>query len=422
MIGITYRMATDLAEPLLRRHLAARIATGKEEAERLDERFGVAGLARPAGRLGWLHAASVGETQSLLPLVGALTAREPRLTLLLTTGTLTSARLVAKRRPPAVLHQYLPLDRRAWVERFLDHWRPDFALWVESELWPNLLAAARARGLPMALVNGRMSARSLARWRWAGSLVRPALAGFAVVLAQDEVQATRLAILGARDPQALGNLKFAADPLPADEAELAALSRQVGGRPLWLAASTHPGEEAIMAMAHRQLAEARPGLLTIIAPRHAERGPAIAAELARTGLAVARRSAGEAIEGATQIYLADSMGELGLFYRLAPVALVAGSYRWQGHNPIEPAQLGAAVLSGPQVGSFQAIYDRMIAAGAALIVEEGKLGAAVDQLLADGGAAGERARAFAGREAAGIMQRILLALEPVVGPRGDAAA
>jgi len=177
-----------------------------------------------------------------------------------------------------------------------------------------------------------------------------------------------------------------------------------------------------MAAAHRRLAGTRPKLLTIIVPRHPERGPAIAAELTRTGLAVARRSAGEAIEEATQIYLADSMGELGLFYRLAPVTLVAGSYRWQGHNPIEPAQLGAAVLSGPQVGSFQAIYDRMIAAGAALIVEEGKLGAAVDQLLADGGAAGERARAFAGREAAGIKQRILLALEPVVGLRGDAAA
>jgi 3-deoxy-D-manno-octulosonic-acid transferase len=274
----------------------------------------------------------------------------------------------------------------------------------------------------MALVNGRMSARSAARWRWAGSLVRPALAGFSVVLAQDEVQARRLAILGARDPEALGNLKFAADPLPADEAGLELLRRQIAGRPLWLAASTHPGEEAIVGAAHRALAKARPGLLTIIAPRHAARGPAIAAELAGAGLAVARRSAGEAIGAATEIYLADSMGELGLFYRLAPVALVAGSYRWQGHNPIEPAQLGTAVLSGPQVASFQEIYDRMTAVEAALIVAEGELAPAVDRLLGDGGAAGRSARAFAGGEAAGILQRILRALEPVIRPRGDAGA
>jgi 3-deoxy-D-manno-octulosonic-acid transferase len=420
MIRFIYRGGTELAGPLLRRHLAARAINGKEEPARLNERFGLAGLPRPAGRLGWLHAASVGETQSLLPLIAALTAREPGLHLLLTTGTVTAARLIARNQPAATLHQYLPLDRRAWVTRFLDHWRPDFALWVESELWPNVLGAAQERGLPMALVNGRMSAPSLARWRWAGSLIRPLLAGFAVVLAQDEIQAGRLGALGARRPQALGNLKFAAEPLPADAAGLAGLRQATAGRALWLAASTHPGEEAIVARAHQALHSRRPDLLTIIVPRHAERGGAIAAELAAVGLAVARRSAGEPITRSTQIYLADSMGELGLFYRLAPVALVAGSYRWQGHNPIEPALLGGAVLSGPQVASFQEIYDRMTASDAAAIVTESELAAAVDRLLDDPVSAGRKAQAFAEREAAGILERVLVALEPVLG--GSAGA
>ncbi len=415
MMAALYRLATDATAPLLRRHLAARAAEGKEDAARLAERYGEASLPRPPGRLGWLHGASVGETQSLLPLMGALTGREPGLTLLVTTGTLTAARLVASRAPAGVLHQYVPLDRRAWANRFLDHWRPDFALWAESEFWPNLLAAAQARRLPMALVNGRLSERSLARWRWAPSIIRPLLEGFSVVLVQDEAQGLRLAALGA-NIQALGNLKFATAPLPADETALAALLPMIEGRDVWLAASTHPGEETIAAAVHRALTSRRPRLLTIIVPRHAERGSAIAAELASAGFRVARRSAKQTISQETEIYLADSMGELGLFYRLAPVALVAGSYRWQGHNPIEPAQLGAAVVSGPRLANFAEIFRRMAAAGAVEIAEEGSLAATIDRLLADPKPAAARARAFAAAEAAGILERILAALDPVVRP------
>jgi len=416
MIRSLYRGATWLAAPLLRRHLARRLPQGKEEAERLGERYGKASLARPAGRLGWLHGASVGETQSLLPLIAALTERQPDLTLLVTTGTVTSARLLARRRPPRTLHQYLPLDRQAWVARFLDHWRPDFALWVESELWPNLLGEANRRGIPLGLVNGRLSARSQSRWALAGSLIRPLLKGFRVVLAQDSAQAARLASLGARSPQCLGNLKFAADPLPADETALAELRRALGAREIWLAASTHTGEEAIMAAAHGALEARHPGLLTIIAPRHVERAPEIAAELRAAGWQVARRSQGDALTPATQIYLADTMGELGLFYRLAPVAFVAGSFRWQGHNPFEPALLGAAVLSGPQVANFRDIFDRMAAAGAVTLAAEAELPAAIEALLADAQAAGARARAFAEAERAGILERILAALAPVTDP------
>jgi 3-deoxy-D-manno-octulosonic-acid transferase len=414
MMRLAYRTATDLAGPLLRRHLASRAISGKEEPSRIEERFGIAGLARPAGRLGWLHGASVGEMQSLLPLIQALARREPDLHFLVTTGTVTSARLLAQRRPANVLHQYLPLDRRAWVARFLDHWRPDFALWVESEFWPNLLQAALARGIPLALVNGRLSARSLARWRWGGSLIRPLIGGFAVVLAQDETQALRLAALGARSPQALGNLKFAAAALPVDEAVLTALGQRIVGRDVWLAASTHPGEESIIAAAHRALVVRRPRLLTVIAPRHADRGEAIAAELRAAGFTLARRSKNEEIDATTQIYLADTLGELGLFYRLAPVVFVAGSYRWQGHNPIEPALLARAVASGPRVVNFQDIFDRMAKAEAVTIVTEAELAPAIDRLLADPQRAADRAEAFARSEAGGILDRIVMALDSVV--------
>ncbi len=417
-----YRSAAWLATPVLRRHLARRVPQGKEEPERIGERYGIASRPRPAGRLGWLHAASVGETQSLMPLIGALCGKEPDLSLLVTTGTVSAARLLERRAPTGILHQYLPLDRQAWVESFLDHWRPNFALWVESEFWPNLLAEAARRDIPMALVNGRLSARSLARWRFAGPLIRPLLARFEVALAQDEMQARRLAALGARGPQCLGNLKFAADPLPVEETALRQMKTQLAGRKIWLAASTHPGEETVIAAAHRELARVHPGLLTIIAPRHVERAPAIAAELMEMGFRLARRSQGEEIRQSTEIYLADSMGELGLFYRLAPVALVAGSYRWQGHNPIEPALLGTAVLSGPRVANFHEIYQRMRAADAVTIAAEFELAPAIDRLLADAECAGARARRFAEDERAGILEATLAALAPVIRARRHARA
>ncbi|HYV90070.1 MAG TPA: 3-deoxy-D-manno-octulosonic acid transferase [Candidatus Polarisedimenticolia bacterium] len=416
MIALAYHVASDLAAPLLRRHVVRRVAAGKEERTRLNERFGIASLARPAGRLAWLHGASVGETQSLLVLIEALHRREPGLNFLVTSGTVTSARLLAQRQPVNTLHQYLPLDRRTWAARFLDHWRPDFALWVESEFWPNLLDAARRRGVPLALVNGRLSAKSLARWRWAPSLIRPVVEGFRVVLAQDEAQAQRLAALGARAPQSLGNLKFAAAPLAADAAQLAALVAATAGRTVWLAASTHTGEEAIIATAHRTLKARWPNLLTVIAPRHAERGEAIASELRAAGLSTARRSQNESIDAITDVYLADTLGELGLFYRLAKVVFVAGSFRWQGHNPIEPALLGSAVVSGPNVANFHDIFERMRKAAAVTIASEEELAGTIDQLLADPGPAGARAEIFARQQAEGILVRVVSALEPVVSP------
>ncbi len=290
MTAALYRAGTELLGPAIELWLKRRLARGKEDPARLSERLGRPGRDRPPGRLVWLHGASVGEAISVLPLIDRLLAARDDVSVLLTTGTVTSARLMAERLPARAFHQFAPVDRPSAVERFLDHWRPDLALWVESELWPNLVAETAKRGAAMALVNARLSERSYRRWRRLGWLIRPMLSAFALTLAQSEADAQRLRALGARDVRCLGNLKSAAPPLVVDKAALAELSAALGGRPRWLAASTHPGEEAIAADVHRRLAPRLPGLLTVIAPRHPERGPELAEAL---GATVARRSAGE---------------------------------------------------------------------------------------------------------------------------------
>ncbi|MGE5268108.1 MAG: 3-deoxy-D-manno-octulosonic acid transferase, partial [Thiohalocapsa sp.] len=268
-----YRGLTAAATPLVRYGLELRCRRGKEDRAHLGERLGVASLPRPAGPLFWLHAASVGEASSVLALVERIVATRPPVAVLMTTGTVAAARLLADRLPPRTCHQFVPIDLPQAVGRFLDHWRPDLALWVESELWPNLVLATHARGVPMLLVNARLSARSAARWAMLPGLAGPLLRAFALCLAQDEAQAERFRRLGATTVASVGDLKAAAPPLAADEAALAMLRAQVAGRKLWLAASTHAGEEEIAAAAHAIIAAAHPGLLTIIAPRHPARGP-----------------------------------------------------------------------------------------------------------------------------------------------------
>jgi len=343
--------AATAATPALRLMLRRRAARGKEIAGRLPERRGIESMSRPQGHLLWLHAASVGETVSILPVLSALLRLAPDLSILLTTGTVTSARLLDRRLPELglsgqVLHRFAPLDVPAWVKRFLDHWRPDAAGFVESEVWPNQLLACQRRGIPLMLLNARISARSHAAWARVPGLARPILASFARIQARGEVDAVRLRSLGAPDVETPGDLKFAAPPLPADPAELARLRAVLAGRPLWLAASTHPGEEALIAAVHHQIAKDHPGLVTIIAPRHPERGPALVRELG-----AGCRSAGDTPEG---LWIADTMGEMGLWYRLAPVAFVGRSLvpPGGGQNPLEPARLGCAVVVGPHTGNF----------------------------------------------------------------------
>ncbi len=411
-----YRLAGRLATPLVRVHLHGRARRGREDPRRLAERLGTASLARPAGPLVWLHAASVGEATSCLALIERLRAERPGLGLLLTTGTVTSARLMAERLPRGAIHQFAPVDLPSAVDRFLDHWRPDLALLIESEIWPNLLTAATRRRIALGLVNGRMSDASYRAWRRADPLIGRLLGRFSLVLAQSARDRDRLATLGAAAPVFLGNLKFAALPPPADRAELAALKTALAGRPCWLAASTHPGEEALAARVHKALAAERPELLTMIAPRHPDRAPRIAQAMTDAGLQVALRSRGDVIGPGTRIYLADTIGELGLWFRLAGVVFVGGSLAARrGQNLIEPAKLGAAILTGPRTGNFAEIAEEMTAAGALVPVKDAAaLAAEVGRLLADTPARvamGRAAKAYA-TERSGVLEDVIEALGP----------
>lgn len=364
-----YRTLTRLAQPAAGMVLRYRARQGKEEANRRNERLGAPTVQRPDGDLAWIHAASVGEANAVLPLIASLRRARPALTILLTTGTVTSAAFVAGRKPSGVVHQYVPLDAPAFVDRFLAHWQPAVAIFTEQEIWPNLLLEAARRGVPLALVNARMSDRSFARWERRAGLARALFSRFAVIAAQNDGLTARFRALGAASAVACGNLKIDAPPLPVDAAARAALEAALGDRPRFVAASTHPGEDEMVAEAHRRVARRVPGLITILAPRHPERGSAIADSLTGMGLRIARRSEGALPDTTTDVYLADTIGELGLLYAIAPVSFIGGSLvRHGGQNPIEAVRHGSAVITGPHWHNFADAYRALIDAGAAVEV------------------------------------------------------
>ncbi len=361
-----YRAATILGSPLIKHHMKRRLQCGKEELGRFNERLGQTNHPRPKAPLAWVHAASVGESSSMLPLIEALLTRHPTLHILMTSGTVTSAELLAKRLPKRALHQYLPVDRTMYVNAFLDHWHPDLVLWAESEFWPNLTTLPAERGIPMVLVNGRISPGSYNKWRLFPGFARTILSGFSLCLAQTDIDAKRLYSLGAKCVEHCGNLKFASPPLPVDTDEFTQMETVLNDRPRWLAASTHPGEEELVWIAHKKIEAAHPRLLTVIVPRHADRGATIAGELAVLGALVARRTNGDPITPKTDIYIADTMGELGLFFRLCPVSFIGKSLvNLGGQNPIEPAQLGSAILFGPHMWNFSNIAECLLEKGGA---------------------------------------------------------
>ncbi|QHQ36767.1 3-deoxy-D-manno-octulosonic acid transferase [Algicella marina] len=369
-----YLFASWLAFGTARRMVKKRLDNGKEHETRHPERLGTASLPRPKGPLIWLHAASVGEALSLLDLVDRILKRRPDVHVLVTTGTVTSAELMEKRLPERAMHQFVPVDAARVVKRFLNHWRPDVAVWTESELWPALIHHTHRTGCPMYLVNARMSERSARRLHRSLGLGRAVLQRFRRILAQDETAAVRFVYAGAPPEivEITGSLKESAMPLPVDEAALKSFSGKLAGKQIWLAASTHPGEEEIVSAAHRQARRTAHGLILILVPRHPERGSAVAKELRAAGWRVAQRSAGEELTRDTEIYLADTMGEMGLWYRLAPVSFVGGSLvEVGGHNPYEPGLLGSAILHGPYVHNFEAAYESFHAANAAVRVPRG---------------------------------------------------
>ncbi len=411
-----YRAASWVSAPVAELLLRQRLKEGKEDPVRMRERTGLAGRARPDGELCWIHGASVGESLSVLPLVERFTRDRAALNILVTTGTVTSARLMSERLPKGAIHQFIPVDHPRFVRGFLDHWRPDTAIFVESEFWPNLLIETRKRARRMALVNGRVSPRSYADWKGKPHSIRFLLSHFDILIAQDRQNAERLSALSGRDVACYGNLKNAAPPLPGDVQEEARLLAELGGRNFWLAASTHPGEEEAIFAAHRALKSEHPDLVTMLAPRHPERGEEVAALAGSYGLSAKRRSKGQQIDGATDIYIADTLGELGIFYRIANAAFVGGSLVEKGgHNPLEPARLGCAILHGPHIFNFVETYaDIRGAGGAALVRNDRDLAVALKRLFADDKtrqAMADTARDAAKASAERVLSNVVGALE-----------
>lgn len=413
-----YALLGGLAKPLVALYLRRRMARGREDPQRMGERLGKAGQPRPAGPLVWLHAASVGEAVSLLPVVERLRRDWPQLTVLMTSGTVTSAKLMAEQLPAGAIHQYVPVDLPSAVRAFLAHWQPALGLMVESELWPNLLRESTKAGVDLVLLNGRVSPTSFRSWRRARPLIAELLGQFSLVMARSQHDQEQLQELGAPAVICAGDLKAAAPPLSADPVALEELHRAIGVRPLWLAASTHPGEETVVGQVHRALTTQWPDLLTIVVPRHPERGPEISAVARDLELSVAQRSRGDLPTAETALYLADTLGEMGLWYRLAEIVFVGGSLvPIGGHNLLEPAKLDCALVAGPHTGKIRVMAQEMAAAGALHQVSgAADLEQTLSTLLRDA----EARRALVGAAAdyakrqAGVLDRTMEALLPAL--------
>ena len=417
-----YEFLMWLSKPLVRPVLALRRRKGLETSDpkRRGERFGRASLPRPRGRIFWFNAASVGESSSIIPVVDKVLERYPDAHALITTTTMGGAENMAKKLVgKRAFHQFLPVDRGAYVRRFLDYWKPSLGFFVDSDFWPNMIMEAKKRSIPLILLNGRISERSHARWGRHKPFAKELMGGFIYSFAKSEDNRARLAGMGL-SPACVGDLKYGVPPLKADEAALKDFAKQVGERPVWVAASTHEGEEELLSASHKIVIAAFPDALLVIAPRSVKRGPEIKDMLEAKGLKVALRSAGEKITEGTAVYVADTMGELGLFFRASKIAFVGNSLfdrNLTGHNGIEPARLGAAVLSGKYYNDVRETYEILLKDDAAIIVEnENDLGAKVSELLSDSERlAGycERALSVAEREAA-VLDRVISNLDPIL--------
>ncbi|WP_441252309.1 3-deoxy-D-manno-octulosonic acid transferase [Tardiphaga sp. 71_E8_N1_1] len=409
-----YRRLSAALTPLAPVLIRQRLKKNKEDPARLDERRGISQIERPAGPLVWIHGASVGEVLAAAALIERLRALGMRI--LLTSGTVTSAEIIAKRFPTDIIHQYIPYDSPRFVARFLDHWKPSLALFIESDLWPNLIISAAKRRLPMVLINARMSQRSFPRWQKFSATIGALLGRFEICLAQSETDAERFSALGSRSVVVTGNLKLDVQAPPGDAVKLDKLMAVTRGRPIIVASSTHPGEEEIILETHKTLTSFFPKLLTVIVPRHAHRGADIAQMITVAGAQVALRSREELPHAGTDIYVADTMGELGLFYRLSPVVFIGGSLvPHGGQNPIEAVKLGASVVHGPHVFNFTDVYEALDGAGGAKLADSSEqLVKQLGQML--GNEAARDAAIEAGHRVVerlgGALDRTLHALEP----------
>ena len=361
-----YLAASHLTGPLFARVQRKALASGKEDPSRVSERWGKTDVIRPQGPLAWFHAASVGETQSILWLVTKLLEQRADLTVLITSTSRTSAKMLEGRLPPRAIHQMAPYDTARATSSFLDHWLPDVAIWVESELWPRMLFEAKSRAVPSMLLSARVSARTAERWQKFPATARSVLRNFEAIHVQESATLEALSAVGISGPSVVltGSLKRDSPPLKHDVTERVRLAKIIGDKQVWCAASTHPGEDEIVLAAHKKV-----GGLLILVPRHSERAADIAQLCAAQGLLAAHRSLGQPLEMTTDVYIADTMGELGLWYHMAKASLICGSIApIGGHNPYEAAQLDTAILHGPNISNFRDIYQKLDQANAAVVV------------------------------------------------------
>lgn len=368
-----YNIIISILYPLvIKRYIRKRQANGKEDIKRFHERLGRPQLKRPEGKLIWFHGASVGESISMLPLINKLLAHFPDLHIMVTTGTTTSADLMGKRLPERAFHQYLPIDNPSFTSRFVKHWQPDLVLWFESDFWPAMLSSIKRKNIPLILVNGRISNKSFKRWQQFDFISKELLSCFTFCLGQSEEDAYRLRVLGAKDSMCLGNLKFAGLPIPVDQDKKAEITAQIGSRPVWCVSSTHNDEEFKIARFIKTLTEKVPGLLTIMAPRHPHRGTEIQETLKDDfQLKTALRSAGEKITPDTEVYIADTIGELGIWYELCPLVFIGGSLiPHGGQNFMEPSRMRDAVIVGPHMHNFTDAMNRAKKADAIMQVND----------------------------------------------------
>ena len=367
-----YRGAGTIIYPFSGAFLRSRAKRGKEDHERRAERYGYASWERPEGPLVWLHAASVGESLAIMPLIKRM--EDFGINLVLTTGTVTSAAVAEEKLSDRTIHQYVPMDVKRAVRRFLDHWKPDLAIFAESEIWPTTIQELAARNVPQILVNARMSDRSNRRWSKRPALAQAIFGHLSQVIAQSDLDGERFRALGAPWVTVVGNLKMDTGVPEANEQELNHIRASIGDRPTWTAVSTHQGEESLVAVTHRMVAAHAEGLLTILVPRHPDRVEEVKKTLEDQGLNVVTRSSRQAISSHTDVFLGDTIGEMGLYLRLSEIAFMGKSLGSEGgQNPIEPAMTGSAILSGRYVQNFRDTYQALLDHGGARLVRDEKM-------------------------------------------------
>jgi 3-deoxy-D-manno-octulosonic-acid transferase len=419
---LLYRVLTFLAKPVARPLLFIRAMRGRESRDRRRraERLGIPSVPRPRGRVFWFNAVSVGEGNSIMPIVDFVLEEYPDAHALVTTTTVAGAEnMAAKLAGRRAFHQFLPLDRRAYAERFFSYWRPAAGFFADSDFWPNILLSASARSVPLIILNGRVSDRSYARWMRHRGMSRRLMGAFVYALAKSDDDAGKLSGMGVMKTDCVGNLKYAAPALSCDPGGLAEFSSRAGGRARWVAAVTHPGEDEIILRAHRAIREKFKDALLIIAPRHPERGAKVLALARKSGFSAALESSRELVTGNTDVWIADILGGLGLYYAFSDIVFVGGSLldNLDGHNPMEAARLESAILSGPNVASFTETYDILKRDGAVTIVsDEYELAREAISLMSDPRKLAEiRGRAFRSAEReAGVLERAKDILRPLL--------